>query len=124
MKKIIIISSVSLLFFAGSQICGCGSCSLANTHTTETVTIKSESKTVKLKITGMTCAGCSRHATEALEGVKGVASVDLEYPGDVATVKYDSKETNVEELIMAIEKINYKAEEIQEDKVEKKSDEK
>ena len=73
-------------------------------------------KTVKLKITGMTCAGCSNHVTQALKNVDGVIKIDLEYPGDVATIEYDSKKTTPKELIAAIEKINYKAEIVNETK--------
>jgi len=111
MKKIILISSVALLF-AGSQICGCGSCSQANAQSPTATVVKNEIKTIKLKITGMTCAGCSNHVTQVLEAIKGVSNVELEYPGDVATIKYNSKTTDKEELIKAIEKINYKAEEV------------
>lgn len=60
----------------------------------------------------MTCSGCSNHVTQTLEEVKGVSKVDLEYPGDVPTIEYDSEKTNKEELIAAIKKINYKAEEV------------
>ena len=117
MKKLMLISGVGILIYLSAQVCGCGSCEASATNTEVTTSIKKGNKTVKLKITGMTCAGCSDHVTQTLEEVKGVSKVDLEYPGDVATVEYDSKATNKEELIAAIEKINYKAEEV---KVEKK----
>ena len=100
-----------LLGFTNSQ--ACGSCSKNSYQSTVSAVAKNETKTVQLKITGMTCAGCSNHVTKALGEVKGVSSVDLVYPGDVATIKYDSKTTNKGALIKAIEKINYKAEEIE-----------
>lgn len=31
MKNILIVSAVAILFYAGAQVCGCGSCSKANT---------------------------------------------------------------------------------------------
>jgi periplasmic mercuric ion binding protein len=67
-------------------------------------------KTVKLKITGMTCAGCSNHVSKVLEQVDGVIEQLLDYPGDLATVKYDESKTNINTLIKAIEKAGYKAE--------------
>lgn len=111
MKNILIISGI-FLFFAGSQICGCGnSCSTANAQTNNVLVSKTEKlKIVKLKITGMTCAGCSNHVTQTLQSVKGVSKVELEYPGDVATIEFDATKTKTEDLIAAVEKINYKAE--------------
>jgi periplasmic mercuric ion binding protein len=113
MKKIMLISAGAITIYLAAQVCGCGSC---DAKTVNTEFVKGNDKTVKLKITGMTCAGCSSHVTQTLEGVKGVSKVDLEYPGDVATIEYDSKATNKEELIAAIEKINYKAEEVKDKK--------
>jgi periplasmic mercuric ion binding protein len=113
MKKIMMITGATLMIYLAAQVCGCGSC---EANATNTEFVKENDKTIKLKITGMTCAGCSSHVTQTLEEVKGVTKVDLEYPGDVATIEYDSKATNKEELIAAIEKINYKAEEVKDKK--------
>ena len=110
------ITGSALLIYLSAQVCGCGGSCDAKTNAIEKPTLAEKTKTVKLKITGMTCAGCSNHVTQTLEGVKGVSKVDLEYPGDVATIEYDVKETNKEELIAEIEKINYKAEEVKDEK--------
>lgn len=111
MKKIILITSVSLLFFAGSQVCGCGGCSIANTQTLETAITKSEPKTVTLKVTGMTCAGCANHISASLEKLEGVLEHEVKFPGDIATVKYDPDKVSEKEIIAAIEKTGkYKAE--------------
>ena len=67
-------------------------------------------KTVKLKITGLTCAGCTNHVSTALKNIDGVIEQTVEYPGDVATIKYDTSKTNPTEMIKAIEKAGYKAE--------------
>ncbi|PIQ16361.1 MAG: ATPase P [Flavobacteriales bacterium CG18_big_fil_WC_8_21_14_2_50_32_9] len=112
MKKLMLLSGAVLLVYLSSQVCGCGSCSTANAQTSTVNQPISETKTVKLKITGMTCAGCSNHVTQTLEEVKGVVKVELQYPGDVATIEYDAEKTSTKELIAAIEKINYKAIEI------------
>lgn len=73
-------------------------------------------KTVKLKITGMTCAGCSNNVSNALKNVDGVIEQSVEYPGNVAIIKYDATKTNPDELIKAIEEAGYKAEIIKEKK--------
>ncbi|MBN9352141.1 MAG: heavy-metal-associated domain-containing protein [Chitinophagaceae bacterium] len=70
---------------------------------------KDEPKTIKLKITGMTCAGCSNHVATALKALDGVMEQKVEYPGDLATVKYNPSKTTVADIIKAIEKLGYKA---------------
>ncbi len=111
MKTILIIAS-SLLLLAETQMCGCGSC--ANAQSTTLNNTVNEIKTVKLKITGMTCAGCSNHVSTALKNIDGVIEQTVEYQGDAATIKYDASKTNPAEMIKAIEKVGYKAEIIKE----------
>ena len=70
-----------------------------------------KSETVKLKVTGLTCAGCASHLYKVLKETKGVIDNSVEYPGDIAVVDYDPKQTQPEKLIAAIEeKTTYKAE--------------
>lgn len=57
----------------------------------------------------MTCAGCSNHVSSALKNIDGVIEQNVEYPGDVATIKYDASKTNPTEMIKAIENVGYKA---------------
>lgn len=77
-------------------------------------TNQQEGKTLKLKITGMTCAGCSNHISNALKEVDGIIEHKVEYPGDLATIQYDPSKTNPEAIIKVIEKTGYKAEIIKE----------
>lgn len=110
MKNIMLISSV-VLFFAGSQICGCGSCSEANAQTLETTITKSQPKTITLKVTGMTCAGCANHISTSLEKLDGVLEHEVKFPGDIAIVKYDPDKVSEKEIIATIEKTGkYKVE--------------
>jgi len=81
----------------------------ADAQTTVKTVTKEEPKTVKLKITGMTCAGCSNHVATTLKSIDGVLEQKVEYPGDLAIVKYNPAKTSVAEIIKAIEKIGYKA---------------
>ncbi len=108
--NIVSISIASLLLFAGSQICGCGSCkALAQTSPVKTVS-KSEPKEVSLRITGMTCAGCTNQIHNALSKTKGVIKNEVKYSGNVAIIKFNASKISVSELIKVIEKTGYKAE--------------
>lgn len=104
MKTILIIAS-SLLLLAGTQMCG----SFAIAQTSSFSNTVNEIKTVKLKITGMTCAGCSNHVSSVLKNIDGVIEQNVGYPGDIATIKYDASKTNPTEMIKAIEKAGYNA---------------
>jgi copper chaperone CopZ len=73
-------------------------------------------KTVKFKITGITCAGCSNTIYKALKEVDGVIEHSVEYPGDIAIIKFDDTKTNIEALKKVVEKKGYKVE-IVKDKV-------
>ncbi|MFD2917214.1 heavy-metal-associated domain-containing protein [Psychroserpens luteus] len=76
-------------------------------------------KTVKLKITGITCAGCSNTIYKALKEVNGVIEHSVEYPGDIAIIEFDDTKTSIEALKKVIEKKGYKVELIK-DKIEGK----
>lgn len=115
--KTILISIVALIIFginqANAQCCKPSS---------EKVTAKADqenTKIVKLKITGITCAGCSNHISTALKSVEGVIGQSVEYPGDLATIQYDPAKTNPESIIKVIEKTGYKAEIIKENQKKK-----
>ena len=106
MKSLSIIAGSFLLIAA--QVSGITDAK-ANAHTTVKTVTKDEPKTVKLKITGMTCAGCSNHVATTLKALAGVVEQNVEYPGDLATIKYNPAKTSVADIIKAIEKIGYKA---------------
>ena len=76
--------------------------------------MKEDPKTITLKITGMTCAGCTSHIHTALSKTEGVINDEVKYPGDVAIIKYDASKISEKEIIAAIEKAGYKAEIIKE----------
>jgi copper chaperone CopZ len=117
--KILSIVAGTFLFTA-VQVCGCGNCKV-NAQTTIKTATKEEPKTVKLKITGMTCAGCSNHVATTLKAIDGIVEQKVEYPGDVATVKFNPAKTSVADIIKAIEKIGYKAVTISEKATAKQS---
>jgi len=109
MKKYFLISIIGFIllsFQTNAQSCAASSNKKAITENNN----QRNSKTVKLKITGMTCAGCANHVSKALKNVNGVIEQSVEYPGDVAIIKYDVAKTKPEELIKAIEEAGYQAE--------------
>ena len=105
MKRIIILSAAATILYAISQVCGCGdSCSVNAQTMASTEITKGESKTVTLKVTGMTCAGCANNISASLDKLDGVLDHEVKFPGDVATIKYDPDKTSAKEIIAAIKK--------------------
>lgn len=111
MKKIIILSAATMMLYAISQVCGCGnSCGINAQTTASTEIIKGESKTVTIKVTGMTCAGCANHISASLSKLDGVLEEEVKFPGDIATIEYDPEKISEKDIIAAIEKTGkYKA---------------
>jgi Cu+-exporting ATPase len=66
------------------------------------------SVTTTLRIQGMTCNHCVHHVGEALRGVKGVSSVDIDLGGGAATVTHDEV-TTLPALVAAVESAGYEA---------------
>lgn len=99
----------SLLIFLGSialiataNVCGCGVCKAnATSKTTKQFYFNSneDPKSVTLKITGMSCAGCSNHIHTALSKTEGIISDDVKYPGEIATIKYDAAKISEKEIL-------------------------
>jgi copper chaperone CopZ len=81
--------------------------------------IEDDGKTLKLKIMGMTCAGCSNQIANALKKVEGFIELKVEYPGDLATIQDDPSKTNPETIIKVIHQTGYKAEVLQENQKKK-----
>ncbi len=64
---------------------------------------------INLKITGMTCGGCVKTVTNALQGVKGVVEATVDLDTGSAEVKADtSADTN--EMVLAVKLAGYGAE--------------
>lgn len=68
-----------------------------------------DTKTVRLKVDGMTCAGCAIGARKLLTRLDGVSKAEVNYEKAEAVVTYDAKKVTVAQLIAAIEKLGYKA---------------
>jgi len=107
MKTLILISVI--IFTSMSLKVNAQCCKPGGQQARTDITTQQEPKTVKLNITGMTCAGCSKNVYDSLQNTIGVLDQSVEYPGDMATINYDSAKTNPEELIKVIEKLGYQA---------------
>lgn len=69
-----------------------------------------KSETCRLKVTGMTCAGCEAAVKIAAKRVDGVKGVAVSYDKAAADVTYDPAKTNPLAIAKAItEKTGYKA---------------
>ena len=64
-------------------------------------------KTELLKVTGMTCGGCTSNVTEALKEVSGVSDVKVLLSAGEATVQYDEKLTSPDQLKSAVKNAGY-----------------
>lgn len=110
MKNTIIFSAIAWMLYMTTQVCGCGSKANAQTSLQENKQ-QTETKTVTLKITGMTCGGCAKHIHSALSKKDGIIENEVKYPDGVAVIKYDPKKITVSDIIKTIEKSGYKAQE-------------
>lgn len=112
MKNILIILGVAVAI-AATSVCGTGICESPAANKTirpVNLTANGDPRSLTLKITGMTCAGCASHIRTALSKTDGVLSDEVKYPGDIATIKYDAAKISEKEIIGVIEKAGYKAE--------------
>jgi len=64
-------------------------------------------QTEHLKVTGMTCGGCTSNVTNALNAVKGVDDVAVSLSAGEAVVQYDERVTSAEKLKSAVTAAGY-----------------
>jgi copper chaperone len=64
-------------------------------------------RTELLKVSGMTCGGCTSNVTEALKAVSGVDEVNVSLSSGEAMVKYDEALTSPEILRSAVARAGY-----------------
>jgi copper chaperone len=65
-----------------------------------------------LKVTGMTCGHCVRSVSEAIGGLEGVESADVQLEGGRATVVYDASKVTPLDMVGAVREEGYTAEEV------------
>ena len=66
-------------------------------------------QTTRLSIVGMSCGACVRHVTAALNGLTGVAHVDVDLPKNEAVVDHLLDRVNDAALIAAVTNAGYHA---------------
>ena len=64
-------------------------------------------QTELLKVTGMTCGGCTSKIMHALKAISGVADVKVSLSAGEATVQYDERLTSPEKLKSAVKGAGY-----------------
>lgn len=64
-------------------------------------------QTEVLNVTGMTCGGCTRKVTHALETIGGVHEVVVYLDDGSATVQFEESRTSTAELKVAVEHAGY-----------------
>lgn len=64
-------------------------------------------QTEHIKISGMTCGGCTTKITRALKTTPGVVGVDVSLASEEATVQYDDKLASVDQLKLSIISAGY-----------------
>jgi copper chaperone len=64
-------------------------------------------QTEHLKVTGMTCGGCTSTVTNALKAITGVGDVNVSLSAGEASVQYDERLTSPEQLKSAVKGAGY-----------------
>ena len=60
-----------------------------------------------IKVTGMTCGGCTNTITRALVAIDGVHNVNVSLAGGEAKVDFDENLTSPEMLVAAVQEAGY-----------------
>jgi len=71
------------------------------------VPVQAAGQTVKLSVPGMTCSVCPITVKKALNNVKGVSTVSVNFENKMAVVTYDDAMTNVDALTHATSDAGY-----------------
>jgi len=68
-----------------------------------------KSRKVTLRVTGMTCEGCVRNVTQALEKISGVVSAEVDLAAGRAVITLDSDNITTTALVLAVKAAGYNA---------------
>lgn len=71
--------------------------------------MKKYGKTIQLKISGMSCAGCASAVEQALSKVAGVKEVQISLETGLATANIIPGDMNTDNLIDAVKMAGYEA---------------
>lgn len=79
------------------------------------VTASAATKTVTIKVEGMTCSGCAVSVEKALKETPGVEDAKVSYEKGEAWVKYDDAKVTLAKLREVINETGFKAGEAKEE---------
>ncbi len=66
-----------------------------------------KTETITISIIGMTCASCVRTIEKAVGNLPGVASVNINFASEKATIRFDKKITSLEDIKRRIREVGY-----------------
>lgn len=75
-----------------------------------TATLSAATRTVTLKVEGMTCGGCATTVERALKETAGVEDAQVNYESGQAIVKYDDRKINLRQLREVIKNTGFSCE--------------
>lgn len=64
---------------------------------------------IQLNIQGMTCASCVAHVEKGIKKISGIDMASVNLATDKATISFDPKETNIDEIIKSVSNAGYSA---------------
>lgn len=82
--------------------------------TTNLFSQETQLKKAVIKVNELNCKMCAVSVERELRKIKGIKRYDISLDNETVTVRFDAKEVSVEDIIKAIEKTGYDAEEIKE----------
>jgi copper chaperone CopZ len=82
---------------------------IPKTKSVSIVTSTSKIQKVEFTIKGMTCSGCEHHVKTEINKLKGIVEVVVSYENGNAIVKFDNKQTTIEQIEKAINSTGYKS---------------
>ena len=69
--------------------------------------------TTTLKLRGMACAACANKVEETLQEVPGVATAQVNFAAEQASVDYDEQRTTLERILTAVTDVGFDADELE-----------
>lgn len=78
-----------------------------------TMTGIAQNEKVELKISGMTCTGCSNKIHTALTERDGIVKNEINYPGNWAVIEYNPDKITLDEIILSVKDAGFEASLIQ-----------
>lgn len=69
-----------------------------------------KNKTIKIKCSEMSCAGCKKKITQSINNLEGVIEVHIDLETKIITVTFDETMTNPDKIAGAITEAGYESE--------------